>query len=211
MIQISIFSDNKKQTAFWSSVLSEHYQVDTVPDITSDFTADITIVDADKIIQDKGLLSLFSKKSTRFLVIGSNWSEENQIEALLHGASGYCNKKDPTEILPQAIERILKGDIWVQRHIVSKVIESLAQTNTNRVFDPKTELERIESSKLLLTLSKRERDVAEMIRSGSSNKKIASSLFISERTVKAHLTSIFRKLNLPDRLHLALFIKEFDG
>lgn len=211
MIQISIFSDNKKQTAFWSSVLSEHYQVDTVPDITDNFTADITIVDADKIIQDKELLSLFNKKSTRFLIIGSDWSEENQIEALLHGAAGYCNKIDPSEILHQAIERILKGDIWIQRHLVSKVIESLVQTNTNRAFDPKTEFERIKSSKLLLTLSKRERDVAKMIRSGSSNKIIASSLFISERTVKAHLTSIFRKLHIPDRLHLALFIKEFEG
>jgi DNA-binding NarL/FixJ family response regulator len=68
----------------------------------------------------------------------------------------------------------------------------------------------IESSALLATLSSREHDVAKMIRDGENNKVIAKNLSISERTVKAHLTSIFKKLNVPDRLHLALYIKEFD-
>jgi DNA-binding NarL/FixJ family response regulator len=48
-----------------------------------------------------------------------------------------------------------------------------------------------------------------MIQSGENNKDIASTLHISERTVKAHLTSIFKKLNVSDRLRLALFIKEY--
>ena len=67
----------------------------------------------------------------------------------------------------------------------------------------------IESSALLTTLSSRELDVANMIRVGENNKAIADTLDISERTVKAHLTSIFKKLEVPDRLHLALYMKEY--
>jgi DNA-binding NarL/FixJ family response regulator len=207
--QILFFSDNKELITFWSSVLSTHYQIDTISDLTADFTADVTIVDADKIIKNKNLLSLFNKKTTRFLIIGNNWSEQYQIKAIASGAAGYCNKTEPSNLLLQAIERILKGDIWVQRHLVSKVIGSLVKmkyAKAETIADSK----QAESSKLLSTLSSRERDVAKMIRSGESNKVIASSLFISERTVKAHLTSIFKKLSIPDRLHLALFIKEFD-
>jgi DNA-binding NarL/FixJ family response regulator len=48
-----------------------------------------------------------------------------------------------------------------------------------------------------------------MIRVGENNKAIADTLDISERTVKAHLTSIFKKLEVPDRLHLALYMKEY--
>jgi len=48
-----------------------------------------------------------------------------------------------------------------------------------------------------------------MIRDGENNKVIGNTLDISERTVKAHLTSIFKKLNVPDRLRLALYIKEY--
>jgi len=109
----------------------------------------------------------------------------------------------------QAVTSVLKGDIWIQRHLVPRVIGTLVKMKpepTQTLDSSKT----IESSALLKTLSSRESDVAKMIREGESNKIIAKSLSISERTVKAHLTSIFKKLNVPDRLHLALYIKEFD-
>lgn len=60
---------------------------------------------------------------------------------------------------------------------------------------------------MLARLTKRELDVAEMISQGKGNRSIAESLNISERTVKAHLTSIFRKLSVHDRLHLVLLLK----
>lgn len=209
MNRILFFSDNADLITLWSSLLNKQYQIDTIIDISASFTADIIIIDADKIIQNKSLLSLFSNKTTRFLIMGDNWPEENQIEALVHGAAGYCNKKDPAELILLAVERIIKGDIWIQRHLISKVIGALVQIKSTTI-ETNLEPKYLESSKLLSTLSTREHEVAKMIRSGDNNKTIASLLFISERTVKAHLTSIFKKLNVPDRLHLALFIKEFD-
>lgn len=207
MNRILFFSDNKELISYWSSVLSKQYQTDTVLDINSDFNADITLLDAEKLINNDDLLLLFKGKSSRFLIIGDNWSEDCQINALTHGAAGYCNKAESTELLLLAIDRVLKGDIWIQRQLVSRVIGALVQMKAGTA-ETNTSQKQAESIKLFNTLSNREREVANMLRSGDNNKTIAEALFISERTVKAHLTSIFKKLNVPDRLHLALFIKE---
>ena len=208
MNQISIFSDNKALVKLWSTALSTLYQVDTINEISADVSLDVVIIDTQKIDSDNTLFSLFSNKSIRFLAVGTNWPEDKQIKALVLGASGYCDKTTPPELLLQAVKSILKGDIWIQRHLVPKVISALIQMEAVPV-DPEKEQQFNESTKLIKTLTDRELDVAKMIRSGENNKTIASTLFISERTVKAHLSSIFRKLNVSDRLHLALFIKEF--
>jgi DNA-binding NarL/FixJ family response regulator len=206
--QISIFSENKALIKLWSTALSPQYQVDSIDEINADIKVDVIIIDSQKIDTDDSLFSVFSNKSIRFLVVGSIWPEDKQIKALVLGAAGYCGQLEPPELLLQAIKSILKGDIWIQRHLVPKVIGTLIQMKSKPV-DPAKELQASASTKLLKTLSERELDVAKMIQSGENNKGIASTLHISERTVKAHLTSIFKKLNVSDRLPLAIFMKEF--
>jgi DNA-binding NarL/FixJ family response regulator len=202
--RVLIFSENNLLIESWSTTLSPTYQVSKLDDINTDFVADAIIIDSQKIDHDKNLLSIFSNKNTRFLIVGSNWSENNQINALTLGAAGYCEASESPKLMLQALEQILKGDIWIQRLLVPKVIGSLMKMKTAEVEVNKNH----SSSKLLESLSSREMDVAKMIQAGENNKTIASSLYISERTVKAHLTSIFKKLNVPSRLHLAVFIKE---
>ncbi len=209
MSQISIFSDNKALVKLWSTALSTLYQVDTIDEINADVSLDVVIIDTQKIDSDNTLFSLFSNKSIRFLAVGTNWPEDKQIKALVLGASGYCDKTTPPELLLQAVKSILKGDIWIQRHLVPKVIGALIQMKSVSFVDPAKEQQHNESTQLLKTLSERELEVAKMIRLGENNKTIASTLYISERTVKAHLTSIFKKLNVTDRLHLAIFFKEY--
>jgi DNA-binding NarL/FixJ family response regulator len=206
--RILIFSDNEALCNLWITALSAQYQVDIISEMHTDIHASAAIIDSDKIDTNNTLFSFFNKMNIRFLIVGMDWPEENQIKALIHGASGYCNESEPPHLLLQAIDSILKGDIWIKRHLVPKVIGALIQMKSSHTeqFDQQSS---IESSYLLQSLSSREHDVARMIRLGQSNKTIASNLSISERTVKAHLTSIFKKLNVPDRLHLALFIKEF--
>ncbi|MCK5890005.1 MAG: response regulator transcription factor [Methylococcales bacterium] len=169
---------------------------------------DAVIVDALKIDNDDKLLSAFSRKETRFLIVGDNWHEDNQINALTKGAAGYCEISETPKLMLQALEQIIKGDIWIQRLLVPKVIGSLMEMNNKQKEQP-VDKKSSESTELLKQLSGREMDVAKMIQKGESNKIIATALHISERTVKAHLSSIFRKLNVSNRLHLALFIKEF--
>ncbi len=204
MKRILIFSENNLLIESWSNTLSPIYQISKLDDIDSDFTADAIIIDSQKIDSNKKLLSNFSHKTTRFLIVGSNWPEDNQINALTNGAAGYCEASESPKLMLQALEQILKGDIWIQRLLVPKVIGSLMKMKTSEAGVKKNS----SSSKLFESLSSRELDVAKMIQAGKNNKTIASSLYISERTVKAHLTSIFKKLNVPSRLHLAVFIKE---
>lgn len=207
MSHISIYSDNKELISSWTSQLSSIHQVDqfhTEPEVHGQ---DVIIIDTQKIDNNGELLALFNNKGTRFLIVGENWPEQKQINALVHGAAGYCDLNVPTTLLLTAIECILRGDIWVQRHLIPKVIGTLVQMKSP-VIEQSTDNEKNKSAELLKTLSNREMDVAKMIQAGENNKTIASELHISERTVKAHLTSIFRKLNVSDRLHLALFIKE---
>jgi len=206
--QILIFSENKELIKLWSAVLSSDYQVTTINQLNSETIADAIIIDADKVDSSTGIHALFTKKTTRFLIVGSGWSEDKQVSALVHGAAGYCGEYEPPELLLQAVQCILKGDIWIQRHLVPKVIGALIEMKSQPTEIAKP-IKTAESTALFNSLSNRELDVAKMIRDGENNKTIASSLNISERTVKAHLTSAFKKLNVPDRLHLALFIKEF--
>jgi len=204
MHRIAIFSSNNTLVSLWSNTLKGLYNVFTVSNVSELKDISIVIIDAVQIDKTPELIDLFSQTQYRCLVVGENWPENKQINALVHGAAGYCGEAESPKILLQAVASILKGDTWIQRHLVPLVIGTLVKMKPQQQPQKDTN----EFSSLLATLSNRENDVANMIKDGESNKVIAAALHISERTVKAHLTSIFKKLNLSDRLHLALYIKE---
>jgi two-component system, NarL family, nitrate/nitrite response regulator NarL len=206
---ILIYSNNPHLTAHWTHALIGENSVSMLQNIRNEFQADAVLIDARKLDEDVSLLSIFTDQNSRFLVIGSNWPEQNQIDVMVRGAAGYCDENEPAELLKKAVESILKGDIWIRRSLVPKVIGALA---SNRRF-PGSAVKTVdveEQIKIFDTLSVREMEVADMIQIGENNKRIALVLNISERTVKAHLSSIFRKLNIDDRLHLAIFLKEIE-
>jgi two-component system nitrate/nitrite response regulator NarL len=209
MSHVLIYSDNPALITLWSSALESRYHISTTQLLNSEADADAVIIDAMQLDKEPALLESLRHQTFRMLIVGTNWPEEKQINALVQGAAGYCGESEPPELLVHALESILKGDIWIQRHLVPKVIGRLVEIKAPPIKEQK-KAPSAESLSLLNSLSNREHDVAKMVRDGENNKKIASAMDISERTVKAHLTSIFKKLNLSDRLHLALFIKEFD-
>jgi two-component system nitrate/nitrite response regulator NarL len=118
------------------------------------------------------------------------------------GAHGFCLHDIPDALLGKAVQLVLDGDYWVQRKLITRVIDELAReqrsSQTSRNFD----------NSLIETLTPRELEVARMVHKGGNNKIIARELDISERTVKAHLSAIFRKLEIENRLNLALYFSE---
>jgi two-component system, NarL family, nitrate/nitrite response regulator NarL len=112
------------------------------------------------------------------------------------GASGIVQKEAAAEVLLKAIERVRAGEVWLDRSITASLIAEIAQGGENGQ-DP--EAARIAS------LSAREREVITLIGEGLSNKRIAERLSISEITVRHHLTSIFAKLDVSDRLELLVY------
>jgi len=187
-------------------VLAAEHSLQTLANLTGEIDQSVVVIDADQFEVDATLINILASKDTRFLVVGSNWPEERQVHVLVHGAAGYCDEIDNPGLLKKAIESVTKGDVWIQRSLVPKVIGALVKI-THPPPEPSTKIDNAEVAKALQTLSSREFEVAKMIKRGDCNKRIAQAMNISERTVKAHLSSIFKKLNVDDRLNLAILLK----
>lgn len=211
MANILIYSNNPQHSADWSHVLIADHNVSRLLNARAEYQADAVIFDGCKLDEDSGLSAMFANRNTRILVIGSSWSEERQIDIIVHGAAGYCEAQEVPQSLSRAVDCILKGDVWIRRALVPKVIGVLSghlqHNHHNNHLSPD---EREKLIKMADSLSSREVEVANMIRQGENNRSIAEAMNISERTVKAHLSSIFRKFDVDDRLRLAIRLKEVD-
>ncbi|MBS4049995.1 MAG: response regulator transcription factor [Methylomonas sp.] len=210
MANILIYSNNPQLAAEWMHALIADHSVNRLLNARTDYQADAVILDARKLDEDATLLAVLTKPNTRFLVMGCNWPEHKQIEVMVHGAAGYCEESEAAQLLKRAVDCILKGDIWIRRALVPKVIGVLTgqlHSNNNKHLSLE---ERDKLIRMSESLSAREIEVANMIRLGENNRGIAEAMNISERTVKAHLSSIFRKFEVDDRLRLAIRLKEID-
>lgn len=119
----------------------------------------------------------------------------NEVEYLLKavdiGIDGYLLKDSSYDELKEAIDVVISGNTYIQPSLLPALNESME--------DYALDKEKIE------WLTKRELDVLQLISKGCSNKKISDELTISERTVKNHISHIFRKINVEDRTQAAVF------
>ena len=147
---------------------------------------------------DSALSSITMISAARVLVMGSTQPIDIQIALLKQGARGYFDSVLPIEKLYDALYSVLHGEVWVKRDVISELIDGLSNEP-----DP-ADAQRV----LLSQLTPKEMDVAEQVSHGATNKMIARQMDITERTVKAHLTAIFQKLDIADRLALAILISD---
>jgi DNA-binding NarL/FixJ family response regulator len=131
---------------------------------------------------------LEADNGARVLVLTTFDLDEYVYEALRVGASGFVLKDDSPEQLIAAIRTIANGDALLSPTITKRVIRRFAR------------IPRPAAPKELDDLSERERDVFRLMARGLSNGEIAQDLFISETTVKTHVTHILQKLGLRDRV-----------
>jgi len=141
---------------------------------------------------------------TRVIVLEDEKNKPvDQLTLFKSGAHGFLSHTISSELLLKAAHAVCNGEIWIPRQLITELIGELARdTSTGKhtlSFAGNTSIEH---------LTPREMQVAEMVHRGGNNKSIARTLDISERTVKAHLSAIFRKLDIENRLHLALFFSE---
>jgi len=131
---------------------------------------------------------LAADDTTRILILTTFDLDEYVYEALRVGASGFVLKDDPPEQLIAAVRTVAAGDALLSPTITKRVIKEFAR------------IPRPAPPKELDDLSEREREVFRLIASGLSNAEIARDLYISDTTVKTHVTHILQKLNLRDRV-----------
>ena len=133
------------------------------------------------------------------LLTGIRDSELHQ-RAVQIGAMGVVLKeKDPDELF-KAIEKVYAGEVWLDRSLTARVLSKMARSNGTRKIE--TETNKID------LLTERERQVVALVNEGLKNKGIADRLYISETTVRHHLTSIFSKLEISNRFELILFLHQ---
>jgi DNA-binding NarL/FixJ family response regulator len=131
----------------------------------------------------------------RVIVLTAQINQAESVKAIKDGARGIILKHAASEFLIKGIRKVFEGELWADTSTMTRVVESLSQKYRGERDSEKDRKE----------LSQREKEVVGLVASGCRNKEIANKLFISEQTVKTHLSNIFQKLELNDRLELALY------
>lgn len=132
-------------------------------------------------------------RHTRTLVMSSRMSDEQGHYVLASGAYGYAHAHLPVATLDRIISSIEAGSIWMGQSLLQRLLQDIDRRLPGNATRDWVQL-----------LSLREVEVADLVATGQSNADIAATLKITERTVRAHLSSIFEKLQVNDRLKLAL-------
>lgn len=135
-------------------------------------------------------------KKAKILVLTGMRDESIHDKAVLAGASGVVEKEAPAETILAAIEKVHEGQLWLDRAATGRIFLELSRENAAQSVDP--ERAKIQS------LTDREREIVVVAAShaGANAKAIAEMLYISEHTLRNHLTSIYDKLDVANRLEL---------
>jgi DNA-binding NarL/FixJ family response regulator len=157
---------------------------------------DVRMPDVDGIAATAELLAAVPAAK---VVILTTFEEDDYIDgALRAGASGFLLKRTPPEELIAAVHRTAEGEALLSPSVTRRVIDRMvAQPRLARGEDPRLE-----------DLTRREREVLELIARGLSNREIAAELTIEESTVKTHVKRVLTKLDARDRVHAVIFAYE---
>ncbi len=147
------------------------------------------------------LRSKFATQAVIILTCMPNHAEAANV--FKGGASGYCHAMAAPALLQQVALVVQNGGLWVGPDLMKVLVDVLGPV----LAAQSSEI----PNAVLLKLTPREQEVALQVGRGASNKEISSTLAITERTVKAHLGTIFEKLGIRDRLQLALLVSRDDS
>ncbi|HEY0564873.1 MAG TPA: response regulator transcription factor [Terriglobales bacterium] len=126
----------------------------------------------------------------RIIVTGSGADDELILKAVTAGAKGYVDEAATPAEFAQAIAIVHSGSIWAPRRVLSLFVDRVT-TSPGRPLGK-------------LTFTEREKEVLELLIAGRSNREVGSALGIEERTVKAHVAKLMRKVGVPNRIALSV-------
>ena len=207
-IRVLIADDQSMVRAGFQMLLSRAPDIDVVAEATNGREAvdsaarfkpavvlmDIRMPELDGLEATRRILA--ADEEVRILILTTFDLDEYVYEALCAGASGFVLKDDPPEQLLAAIRTIARGQALLSPAI------------TKRVIDKFTRIAHTQPPKEVGELTERELDVFRLIARGLSNAEIGEELYISDATVKTHITHILQKLNLRDRVQAVVLAHE---
>jgi len=135
-------------------------------------------------------------RNARVLILTEPRKQEGHQRAVQAGAVGVIFKNQEAEILIKAVRKVHEGEVWLDRATMGNLFNEMTRKKSDGRDPHETRKE---------SLTEREHQVISLIAEGLKNKQIAQRLFISETTVTHHLSSIFSKLDVSDRLELVIY------
>ncbi len=140
--------------------------------------------------------------ATKILVITHAVDDRAVVALLRAGASGCCFYDTDAATLKKATDFVAKGQMWVSRTVIAFLLDQL----TSAAEAPEGGALSVATDPRFAELTPRQREIAALVGTAASNREIAVRLHVTEKTVKAHLTAVFRTLGVTDRLQLALLV-----
>lgn len=203
---LTIASSHANRLASWKQglqgLVSTTLEVDslsTLGNYVAQIMPNVLLLDFD-LLDANGAASFRSIfANTKTIVLGGAISDEMEWELLKAGVRGYCRSDSDPNSIRQVVVAVQQGELWIRRTLTCRLIDELGKrTEEHNSYRA--------SHGLLSKLTQREYDIAVRVGNGEKNKQIAKECAITERTVKAHLTEVFQKLGVTDRLNLALVL-----
>jgi len=140
------------------------------------------------------MASLKATRSDLRVIVTGSGDEETILKAIVAGAKGYVDEAASLAEFVQAIRVVSQGSVWAPRHVFSMFIERVSSASAPAPTFPSSRA----------TFTDREKEVLELLVAGRSNKEIGSPLGIGERTVKAHVAKLMRKVGVQNRIALSV-------
>jgi DNA-binding NarL/FixJ family response regulator len=161
---------------------------------------DVVIVDVDLLRDDTSevIPALVHRHAARVLILSGARDGKMDDAAILRGACGVVRKEAPPSTLIDAIRKVHDGQLWLDRATTARLFVQLSKQKTE-ANDPE--------KRKLASLTPREADVVRTLanKPGADNRKLADTLNIGEHTLRNHLSRIYDKLGVPNRLELYIF------
>jgi len=186
----------------WSDLLKDKYDLEhanslsKLKSLCADKKFDLILLHRSLVDQDVFTEIRHLNPLSKIFLLSDLPNEEEGLTFLKLGIVGYANTYISAERLTEATRVVLSGAVWLGQKVMQRLIlDSYARSKEKAASFSRKKLE---------SLTKREREIANLISQGQSNLEIAANLDITERTVKAHLSSIYEKTKTGSRLNLAL-------
>ena len=205
-MKILLSSANRSVLKRWAQLLESAHrleQVATVKELQrrcAQNIYDLVMVHRALVDRDTVAALLTASPVNKFFLLSDRPDEDEGLAFVKLGVVGYANTYIAAPRLLEAVRIISGGSMWVGQKVIQRLI---AEAHAGARERDGEELE-----ERLAGLTSREMEIAGHIAQGSSNLEIAADLDITERTVKAHLTSIYEKTKTGNRLSLALLVNQ---